>query len=235
MITKESGVIMENFHSYYDLKLILTKKTISSPEIQKEYVSIPGRDGVIDISEELTGTIKFNERAISLEFFSVAPAQKWSVEQSDLQNKLLGKRTKIIFDDDPNYYWNGRIEKIEPNQDGNHMKYSMEINADPYKMDLNSSIEDWIWDDFDFDYGVINEAKNIRVYGNTYVYIYAGRKRTYPIITSDADMNLEYKGNIYAVTKGKTAMRDLILEEGDNELCFKGKGIVSVEYRGGSL
>lgn len=44
-----------------------------------------------------------------------------------------------------------------------------------------------------------------------------------------------YKGNIYAVTKGKTAMRDLILEEGDNELCFKGKGIVSVEYRGGSL
>ena len=90
MISKDNGVLIDNFHSYKDFKLILTKKTISSPELQEEYVDVPGRDGPIDLSEVLTGTVKFKERTISLSFFSLSPAQNWATEYSKLQNKLLG-------------------------------------------------------------------------------------------------------------------------------------------------
>ncbi|MDD7521470.1 MAG: phage tail family protein [Lachnoclostridium sp.] len=235
MISKDNGVLIDNFHSYKDFKLILTKKTISSPELQEEYVDVPGRDGPIDLSEVLTGTVKFKERTISLSFFSLSPAQNWATEYSKLQNKLLGKRSMLIFDDDPDYYWNGRIRSVEQEQDGKHMQYSIEVKTDPYKMERYSSSEDWEWDTFDFEYGVINEGKDIKVDGDTKTYIYAGSKISYPTITSSAEMTLIFKGKSYNVPVGTTSMYEVILDYGDNELTFKGRGTITIEYRGGSL
>lgn len=235
MIAKDNGVLIDSLHSYRDFSLILTQKTFSSPELQEEYVDVPGRDGPIDVSEVLTGTIKFKERTISMKFFSVAPAQMWSAEYSNLQNKLLGKKCKIIFDDDPDYYWIGRIRSIEQDQDGKHMQYSVEVKADPYKMDRYSSTEDWEWDPFDFENGVANEGKDIQVDGKAKGYIYAGRKKSYPIITSSAGMMLEFKGKSYQIPKGTTSMYEVILDYGNNELTFTGNGIITIEYRGGSL
>lgn len=235
MISKENGVIMEDVHSYHDFGLILTQKNISFPEVQSVYVSVPGRDGPIDLSEALTGSVKFNERTISLQFFSIAPAQKWADQYATLLNKWLGVRTHIIFDDDSNYYWNGRIEKIQQDQDGSHMRYSVEIKADPYKMDLYSSTEDWIWDTFDFDNGVANEGKDISVSGEKVIYLYAGRKRAYPIITASVEMKLIFRQKSYVIPKGTTSMYEIVLDQGDNELLFQGSGTITLEYRGGSL
>ena len=48
-------------------------------------------------------------------------------------------------------------------------------------------------------------------------------------------MTVSYNGTTYNLPKGKSQSPDLLLGEGDNVLVFKGNGIVSVDYRGGSL
>ena len=48
-------------------------------------------------------------------------------------------------------------------------------------------------------------------------------------------MTVTFNSVAYELTVGSTQVLDIELVEGDNILTFTGNGIVSVDYRGGSL
>lgn len=48
-------------------------------------------------------------------------------------------------------------------------------------------------------------------------------------------MSAIFDGVTYKLPAGKTTVYDIRLQEGDNNVTFKGTGTVKIEYKGGSL
>ena len=62
------GVTIGEKHSYNDWGLILSSQTISPPTPQINMVSVPMRDGSIDITETLSGDVKYDDRTLTFTF-----------------------------------------------------------------------------------------------------------------------------------------------------------------------
>ena len=222
-------------HLYDDFDLILKTKSISPPKPKVETVSIPLRDGDLDLSEVLTDDIKFDNREIELSLMYMGDRALWSGVFTNLASYLHGKRMQIIFDDDKNFYYTGRvaIDKWATNRAVADLV--IKIDAEPYKRDLISTLQPWEWDTFDFESGIINEVDNITVSGTTTVSLIGRRKRVYPTINVSSAMTLRYNNNSYNLTAGNNTIYDLLLQEGENLLTFVGNGTAKIDYIGGAL
>lgn len=230
------GILFGDKHSYKDWNMILVSKDVSTPKPKTNNIEIPGADGVIDLTEALTGDVKYNNRKLTFEFAIRREFSKHLAIQSKISNYLQGKKLKIIMDDDKSFYYVGRctINKFESNNTIG--KLIIEVDAEPYKYDIQSSLEDWIWDTFSFEDGIINtKTDNISVLGEEEVIIFGRRKRVSPEITTNGDMEVEFNGNVYKLSAGKNKILDIQIQEGENILKFIGTGSVTIDYRGGSL
>lgn len=226
------GVTFGDKHSFDDFGIYLTSKTINPPEPQTNTISVPLRDGSIDLTESLTNDVKYNDRKINMTFSVIHPMEQWSDKVSEIENYLHGKRMKVVFDDDQNFYYMGRLKVNEWSSQKSIGKLVIECIADPYKYDVQG---DWLWDPFDFENDCISESENIIVSGSTSVVIVGKRKKTYPTITASATMSVSYNGTTYNLTEGINKLYEMILDEGENTLTFNGSGSVLIEYTGGSL
>ena len=226
------GVTFGDKHSFDDFGIYLTSKTINPPEPQTNTIYVPLRDGSIDLTESLTNDVKYNDRKINMTFSVIHPMEQWSDKVSEIENYLHGKRMKVVFDDDQNFYYMGRLKVNEWSSQKSIGKLVIECIADPYKYDIQG---DWLWDPFDFENDCISESENIIVSGSTSVVIVGKRNKTYPTITASAAMSVSYNGTTYNLTEGINKLYEMILDEGENTLTFNGSGSVLIEYTGGSL
>ena len=229
------GVLIGEKHSYNDWGLILTSKVISPPAPQLNLVSIPLRDGSLDLTETLTGDVKYNDRAITMNFAMVDPRKRWNNKISEIQNYLHGQRLKLIFDDDKAFYYIGRVSVNEWTSDKSVGNIVLECVAEPYKYDVLSSADNWLWDTFDFENGYIANASDVVVDGSATITILGRKKKIAPTITVSNAMQLTFCGETYNLSVGINKIYTLLLHEGENELIFTGNGTVTVDYRGGSL
>jgi len=229
------GVLFGEKHSYRDFGLILSSKVISPPQPQTKLVDVPLRDGSIDLTESLTGDVKYKDRKITITFTVIDPVNMWSDKVSNIENYLHGRRMKIVFDDDCAFYYVGRVAVKDCKSQKGYGTLVIEGTCEPYKYDVQSTSEDWLWDIFDFETGYISEASGIVVDGQADIVIVGKRKQTYMTITASAEMTMEYEGTAYIIKEGTQKLYDVILPEGENKLSFTGTGTVTVDYTGGSL
>ena len=128
------GVTFGNKHSYREWGLLLkTRPVISPPKPKTKLVQVPGSDVVIDLTETLTGNVHYEPRTIKCEFWVVDGRLKWSAVYSSILDELHGKRLQIIMDDDPNYYYIGRVsvDSWESEQAASTIVITAEV--EPYK------------------------------------------------------------------------------------------------------
>ena len=230
------GVKFGDTHSYNDLGLILATKSIGFPEVKTRYISIPGRDGDIDESELLTGRPNYGNRELNITFLLLNdPYEDWARVMSDLATLLHGQKMNVIFDDDPTYYYIGRcdLDPIETNKKAGRIK--IKITAEPYKYPVAGSDEPWLWDPFDFLYGVINESNDIEVDGIQVVTFDTFDKPETLTVTSSAAMEMDYEGRTYQLYEGKNILYSVILNRGTHHLTFRGHGTVTINWVGGKF
>jgi len=72
-------------------------------------VDIPWGDGQIDLTENLTGEPTFGNRTGTFEFIVDNDHMSWVETYSVIANYLHGKRMRMVLDDDPNHYYEGRF------------------------------------------------------------------------------------------------------------------------------
>lgn len=229
------GVKFDNKHSYEEYELILNSKSISAPSPKTNTIDIPGADGSIDLTEALTGDIKYSNRTIKCDLTYIGNYRDFLAKWSELQNSLHGKKMNITFDDDTYYYYVGRVTLNEWKSDKTIGKISVEIDAEPYKYEVQSSTQEWLWDGFNFETGVIRELSNIVVDGTKEVIVIGSTKKVIPTIQASADMKVTYLTKIYDLTAGTNKVYDISLSQGENKLIFTGNGTITIEYRGGTL
>ena len=107
-------------------------------------------------------------------------------------------------------------------------------------MERFSSLEDWEWDSFNFETGIIREYKEIRVDGSL-TFIIAGRRKTVRsgIYSSNLMMEVVYRYDsmepLTICQMGTSRVLNIVIMSGTNTLYFTGNGTVSIDYRGGRL
>lgn len=229
------GVLIGEKHTYNDWGLILTSKAISPPAPQLHMVSVPMRDGSIDLTETLTEDVKYSDRTITLNFAVVDPRNTWTSKISEIANYLHGKRFRIVCDDDVAFYYVGRVEINNWASDSRIGNLVIECTVEPFKYDLQSSAVDWEWDVFDFEDGIINETGELIVDGTRDITLICRRKRMFPTFTASSAMTVTFDGETYNLKAGSQKVYDIFFCEGENQLTFKGNGTISIDYIGGSL
>ena len=101
------GVQFIGFHTAKDWKLHFASLEINEPEVQTFQIQVPGRNGLLDLTDSLFGHTTYLNRTITMNFWTEYDTD--SHLQSELMNALHGKRMAFIVDNDPEYYWMGRL------------------------------------------------------------------------------------------------------------------------------
>lgn len=240
-----NGVLFGTKHSYRDWGLILkSRPEISPPEPKTIYIDIPASDGQLDLTETLTGDVKFKNRTVKLEFYVIAERNKWFDLYSTIQNYLHGKSMKVFLDEDQNYYYTGRWQVSEWKSEKRISTITIEGNVEPYKLERYSSLEDWEWDSFNFETGYIRDYRDIKVNGAINYALDCSRKKVVPkfivkLDTEGTNFQIRWNGGdwkTYTVTQSGTyTFPNIQLTEGTQNIYLNGNGTVSIDYHGGSL
>ena len=131
-----NGVTFGTKHSYDDLDLVLSSKEIGLPEPKTETVDVPGINGELDLTEELTGEVTYENRTLTFTFTVLNAVKRWSSKLSEVCNYLHGQKMKVILDDDPDYYYYGRCKVDSYSSDQAVGTIVIEVDADPHKVEV---------------------------------------------------------------------------------------------------
>ena len=102
----------KGFNTWKDWHMVPRLMQSNTPKkIRTEYITVPGRDGVLDYTEA-NGKVFADNNTGSWEFIVLHefhPDKSWAEVYSEILNNLHGKKVKYSFLDAPEYYYVGRI------------------------------------------------------------------------------------------------------------------------------
>lgn len=138
--TNVPGVMFGDYHSYRDYGLWFRERPdIGDPEAKLNLVDIPGSDGSLDITEAVTGEVKYFDRTLTFRFAAKVDISEQQDIKKRLRNELHGKRMHIILDEDSDYYYDGRLSVSFENVMSWKMWVTITAVCDPYKYSLEET------------------------------------------------------------------------------------------------
>lgn len=233
------GLTIDGTHtSEYGLRLL--SMYIPQPAPKTNFISIPGASGSIDLSE-ITGQVNYENRS-GVEFvFTLMDGsyETWANVTTQLAMRLHGKRLKVIPDNDLNYYYMCRLTVDSKKSNRVMSTVTLSGTAEPFKYDLQASDEEWLWDPFSFESGIIRELSAVVIDNvNKNVLILGGGKPAVPefIVTQTVNLTLVHSGKTYNMPMPGTYRFPAVkIGEADVTLVFTGTGRMSIRYRGSYL
>ena len=233
-----NGVTFGTKHSYDDLDLILSSKEVGLPEPKTETVDVPGADGSLDLTGALTDEIKYENRTLTFTFTLLDALDRWADKLQEVKEYLHGQKMRVIMDDDAAFYYYGRCKINSYTSSQTLGTLVIEVNAEPYKIDLNSLTEagtDWLWDPFSFLTGCIY-TDTYTISGETTITLYCPGMPVSPTFVSDSDMTITFDGTDYDLEANtETTWYEIRLSAGENTITVSGSGTLVITYEGGSL
>ena len=133
------GTNFGGVHSYTDLNLIQQKVEIQPAEPKLNLVDIPGADGSKDLSELPAGRVVYKDRILTW-IFALYPGEDWHAKHRQVSNELNGKQCKITLDDDPGWYYKGRLTVKKYNTDRLLRQITIEATCSPYLLKQNPTV-----------------------------------------------------------------------------------------------
>lgn len=238
------GASFDGKHSWRDFGLVIGNSDIVGiPRPKTLLVEIPGASKRLDLSEALTGQIEYEGRELNFVLGGIGPISSWQNRLSDFLLSIHGKRIKVILDTDPEYYYIGRASVESFSRERAIGQIKLKVDCDPYKYEIASSAEPWLWDGLNFESGLIRDYRDITVSKSKQMKIEGSHIPVVPsFVVSDltpsfasARVYSTHAGNSWPLEVGTNRFADLkILPEGDT-LIFYGNYTVTIDFRGGSL
>lgn len=237
MMNNPDACTINGKHTYRDYGLYVTNTNpVAPPAVRTQTITLPGRNGDLDLTDALTGYPIYGNRQLTIGLGGKKEPRAWPGFISDFLNEIHGRRVKIIFDNDPEYYYEGRATVQSDYERGNYIAtFTLQVNADPYKYAINSSAEPWLWDPFSLVDGIIRNYGSITVSGETTVTVVGSPMPTIPIITASAAMTVQFGGQTYQLSTGANRISNILLMDGEYQMTFTGDGTVSIDFRAGRL
>lgn len=116
-----------------------TRPVFNPPTLKKKTLEISGGNGLIDVSESLTGYPLYNNREGSIEFIVMNDYKRWEEAYSDVMNYLHGQFMKAFLEDDPEYYYEGRFTVNNWKSDSKWSLITIDYSLSPYKIQFRET------------------------------------------------------------------------------------------------
>ena len=239
------------------------RPSIVMPEPKKVTVDIPGRNGILDLSEAIRHYPVFNNREGSIKFHVLNGYGDWHGRYEQIANYVHGKSMQVRLEDEPGWYYTGRVtvKQWTSNNDGTWSDIEFGYDLHPYKLSEDTTTTNaWKWDSFNFINGFIigTRFKQIPIESTSYKTIdmeeFIGSMPVTPsfivtsprgidirIVNRELGLNIEKKG----ITTGTYNWPEVIFTNmtNNNDVTVSVKKVssntykdtVSIDYRWGSL
>lgn len=224
-------------NTWDDWHLIPTSRPlVNPPSIKTSLIEIPGGDGVLNLTNVLAGRPTFKNRTGSWTFVVQNGFMDWATLYSEIMAHLHGQTLRAVLEDDPAYYYEGIFSVNQWKSDKDYSQIVIDYNVDPYKRKIISNGQDWLWDTFNFETGVIRDYSDLEVIDSLDVIIWNDMMvNTLTIWCSVSGIQVIYEDNAYTLESGVNDISQIILRKGENTLRFRGQGTVTIESTGGTL
>lgn len=251
-VTFISEFTSETKNTFDDFHLAPASRPVVNPPKQKtSYIDIPGMNGRLDASEILTGYPVFENRTGSLSFYVLNGYEAWYDIYNNALAFLHGRDIKMILEEEPLYFYIGKfaVNKWESKKDNSEI--TIDYDVEPYKWAIETTTDDWLWDIFDFELGIIGQDvfDHITISSEEYTEFeidpyYLGAAPICPVITvhevTDTLTTKIYNAKMdttfeHELVTGDNQFPDLVLHRTDAKLYFKGTGEISITFRKGML
>lgn len=238
----EHSITFGSKNSWTDWHLVPSSRPVfAPPKTKTNYVDIPGMNGSLDLSEAVSGRPVYENRQGSFDFYAdvrYKDKSSWIELYSEIMAYLHGQRMEAYLDDEPYYRYVGRFD-VDSWTSGDGNAITINYDVYPYKMEPYWSDEDWLWDPFDFEKGVIRNFKSLTVKGSLTVSIPKTQDWSAPTITvkstDGSGMDVSYNGKSYHLNDGVNRNPNLMVKNSDATFTFTGNGTISMRMRGGVL
>lgn len=222
-----------------DSGLYVTDISIKAPEPQIYLISVPGRNGLLDLTE-VNGAVTYSNREVKLTcVHKDSTPQDWHNINSALLAEYHGKRCNIIFDSEKDYYYDGRISVANTKNSQLQSTYVVTADCDPYAYEVQDRGSPWIWDSFNFSTGKIyqNQYYNVSIDGAyTLSCEHNGQMPvTITIELVSGKINVTFRGETYTLKLGSNYIPEITITQKNYALFFQGTGVVNIHYKGGKL
>lgn len=214
------GTDFGGIHSYRDLHLVQAAVEVEPAEPKTNFIDIPGADGSKDFSESPAGRVVYNTRKITWTF-KLYPGDHWAAKYTQVSNAINGRACHIVLDDDPDWYYVGRVSVDKHAVDGILHTITVVAICQPYKL-----------------WRVETTVSESLTTANKTLLLVNDRMRAVPTITVSAATTLTWKGNTFSLAAGTHKVLDIELAEGANYLQAKtttGSGTILIKYQKGAL
>lgn len=217
-------VFLDGKDTYTEYGLLLASKSISLPEVRTNMIDVPGRDGLLDASEVLTGEVTYKNRTITLKLTGVdtVSGKTWPDTISDFGNKVHGKRVKITFPEDTAHFYSGRCSVGQVELVKMMQTIPVTVDCDPWK------------------YKNAKTTVSRSDLGTAYKQLSLPNERrpVIPTITVAQDTTLLWGSSTINISAGDHILPAIRLAAGSNTLKAKvasGTGSITVTYQEASL
>ena len=213
------GVQFGDYHTADDWNLILNEKIVSPPVPKTNYVSVPGRDGDLDLTEALSGVVNYQDRNASYTFLLTDGTHADRVELiSQIIGVLHGQRVQIIDTDDyPDYYMIGRLTVTDVSNSNAYGILKIEAVCQPWRYSINQKSKT-----------VTVTASNGTV---TVTMSNNGYKTVAPTLTVTGSVTLTYGSTSTTLSAGTYILAGLRFTPGVNTVTVAGTGSITISYQ----
>lgn len=177
-------------NTWDDWHLVPTSRPVFNPPKHKSlFMDIPGGNGLEDLSEVVSSEPIYSNRDGSFEFIVMNGYKEWQDLYSEIMDYLHGRKMRASLEDDPAFYYEGRFTVNQWKSDKNWSKIVIDYNVNPYKLLKAGSLEEWKWDDIDFEYNMdLIGLKALDINGEWSTIFRSLRRTVIPVFTvSTAD------------------------------------------------
>ena len=217
-----------------------SRPAIAHPPFVSKYIEIPGSDNVLDLTDYLSGRANLGQRQGSLGFIVANGFEDWETIRQRIINTIHGKRIKMMLQDDPDFYYEGRFTVGNWESGSENSGISLSYQLDPYKIRIVPEGSDYLklWDPFNFetDYDYSAFYPNVSVNNETkYYYIYSEGYSFSPVATWVSGSVTILFGGVTRTINSSGSVTLGAASAGLNTLRVSGTGSVKVNWRGGML
>lgn len=219
------SLIIDGKNTYDDFGLIPTSRPIINPSSPRySYIEVPGMSGVLDVSDSLTGKMSYENRTGSIEFL-VQNKKKWSDVYSELLAFMQGRFMRIVLEDDPLYYYEGRLHISSWKSNKNNSTITIDYDLSPFKYETKNAVN-----------GYLISERNLS--GNVYCYADESTKVLEMIAECEnitgSGIKAYIDGSSYQCHEGINLLPTLQCD-GSGSIRLNGTGKITVKYRKGRL
>lgn len=207
------GVTFGNIHSYDDWGIWLEDTHINPPLPKRYVVDVPARNGLLDLTPELTPTIRFENRTLTFTFR--VKAGDWSTLMSEIYGQIHGQTLDVVSDLDPDWHWHGCVTVDDFSSDERTGVLVITVDAGPFKLS--------------------NTQTRLAKTGSGTLSCSCDRMEVTPTITNTAEATIVFGDASVTLDAGEHLVNAIMFTEGTNTLTITSTGTTTVTYTNGRL